>query len=414
MGDFWEVTAQMYGALFEKPKMSEKLLSKPPFKYIFDIISETTKTTGFAKGLLKGDELGADYYSDKDRKIEYLRKFILITSFMLGEEIEAKPNKIVAGVEPDKTNLFLQALYRAAVSGEDSAPYVSKTLKKMSSGDAEEETKTEEPKKKTQEPAKKQEPPKQESKQQDSGQQQRVRPPSASHKRAPQVKENTTVEVDKKTSGGPGSIIMENDRRDDADQFIGGGARGQSSNIHADQHGQFIREAMKQSEDQPAEQQGEGESKGGIKLKGLRSKKKDDKTPATKNEALKSIIPDSQSTTTGGGSSAPDEIEILQKIIQSVIQNTNPLKKSLDFLNDDIESMNKEMDKWRGEYLQSKEKYQIELKSTEEALQPMMDKLADIEEQVKDKKAKIQSVKSSIILNNNRIQDLLFSVVSTK
>ena len=43
MGDFWEVTAQMYSSLFEKPKMSEKLLSKPPFKYIFDIIAETSK-----------------------------------------------------------------------------------------------------------------------------------------------------------------------------------------------------------------------------------------------------------------------------------------------------------------------------------------------------------------------------------
>lgn len=44
----------------------------------------------------------------------------------------------------------------------------------------------------------------------------------------------------------------------------------------------------------------------------------------------------------------------------------------------------------------------------------MMDKLADIEEQIKDKKAKIQNVKSHILLNNNRIQELLFTVVSTK
>jgi TRAF3-interacting protein 1 len=30
--------------------MTEKLLAKPPFKYIFDIIIETTKKTGFANG----------------------------------------------------------------------------------------------------------------------------------------------------------------------------------------------------------------------------------------------------------------------------------------------------------------------------------------------------------------------------
>ena len=37
----------MFGSLFEKPKMSEKLLSKPPFKYIFDIIFETMKVLQF-------------------------------------------------------------------------------------------------------------------------------------------------------------------------------------------------------------------------------------------------------------------------------------------------------------------------------------------------------------------------------
>lgn len=52
----WQETAQMFSSLFERPKMSEKLLCKPPFKYIFDIISETIKTTGFANGLYNAEE----------------------------------------------------------------------------------------------------------------------------------------------------------------------------------------------------------------------------------------------------------------------------------------------------------------------------------------------------------------------
>lgn len=142
MGDYWQVTAKMYSSLFEKPKMSEKLLCKPPFKYIFDIISETIKVkpllfqnflrviknTGFGKGLLKGEETDSAYYTDKDRKIIYLKKMILLASLVLGEEVDAKANKIVAGVEPEKTNEFLQALYRAAVSGEDSSSYIDKVL----------------------------------------------------------------------------------------------------------------------------------------------------------------------------------------------------------------------------------------------------------------------------------------------
>ena len=123
MGDFWKATADMFGSLFEKPKMAEKLLIKPPFKYIFDIISETikvfifletsflcytTKVTGFAKGLYNSEEMNSASYSTKEQKVFYLRKIITLTSSILNEEIEAKPNKIVAGVEPEYTNAMLQ------------------------------------------------------------------------------------------------------------------------------------------------------------------------------------------------------------------------------------------------------------------------------------------------------------------
>ena len=37
-------------------------------------------------------------------------------------------------------------------------------------------------------------------------------------------------------------------------------------------------------------------------------------------------------------------------------QNSNPLGKSLEFINDDIESMNKEIEYWSSSYKKSKEK----------------------------------------------------------
>lgn len=120
--DFWQTTAQMFGSLFDKPKMTEKLLLKPPFKYLFDIVIQTInvsilfiqsfpylyQSTGFGKNLYTKDELSADFYDTKEKKMYFLRKIILLIGNMLQEEVEAKPNKIVAGVEPDKTNYFLQ------------------------------------------------------------------------------------------------------------------------------------------------------------------------------------------------------------------------------------------------------------------------------------------------------------------
>lgn len=59
----------MFGSLFEKPKMTEKLLCRPPFKFIFDIIMETQKATKFAKGLYNEEESQGAYYANKDLKI---------------------------------------------------------------------------------------------------------------------------------------------------------------------------------------------------------------------------------------------------------------------------------------------------------------------------------------------------------
>mmetsp|Transcript_3952 Transcript_3952/g.3364 ORF Transcript_3952/g.3364 Transcript_3952/m.3364 type:complete len:212 (-) Transcript_3952:582-1217(-) len=131
MGDFWKDTAQMFGSLFEKPKMTEKLLCKPPFKYLFDIVNETRKTTGFAEGLYSEEELNHTFYDDKAKKMHFLKKIITLTSVMLQEEFAAKPNKIVAGVEPENTNILLQGIYRATICGQSSEAFVKKVLVAM-------------------------------------------------------------------------------------------------------------------------------------------------------------------------------------------------------------------------------------------------------------------------------------------
>jgi TRAF3-interacting protein 1 len=73
MADFWLPTQDvLQGAdnpLVKKPKLTDKLLSKPPFRFLHDVISEVQRNTGFAPGLFTDDELVADNVKDKDSKV---------------------------------------------------------------------------------------------------------------------------------------------------------------------------------------------------------------------------------------------------------------------------------------------------------------------------------------------------------
>lgn len=62
--------------------------------------------------------------TDKEGKINFLVKLISLTELVIGEEIDVKPTKVVAGQEPDKTNKFLQHMYQAATAGIDTTPHV--------------------------------------------------------------------------------------------------------------------------------------------------------------------------------------------------------------------------------------------------------------------------------------------------
>jgi hypothetical protein len=48
----------------------------------------------------------------------------MLTEMVIQEKIDIKPSMVLAGQQADKTNIWLQQMYRAAVSGVDTGALV--------------------------------------------------------------------------------------------------------------------------------------------------------------------------------------------------------------------------------------------------------------------------------------------------
>ncbi|KAM4558154.1 TRAF3-interacting protein 1 isoform 1-T1 [Odontesthes bonariensis] len=121
-------TQDMLGKVIKKPPLTEKLLSKPPFRYLHDIFSEVIRTTGFMKGLYEENEMKSDSVKDKDSKIAFLQKAIDAVMLVSGEPLAAKPARIVAGHEPEKTNELLQVIAKCCLNKMSSDEAVKRVL----------------------------------------------------------------------------------------------------------------------------------------------------------------------------------------------------------------------------------------------------------------------------------------------
>ena len=122
------MTQSLLGSIITKPKLAEKHLGKPPFRFLLDIVISLTEATGFSRGLYPGDELKSEYYDSKEKKMTFLDKLISLVGQTLNTLVEAKPAKIVAGLEPQQTNHLLQLLAVAAVHVSDSGKFVARVL----------------------------------------------------------------------------------------------------------------------------------------------------------------------------------------------------------------------------------------------------------------------------------------------
>ncbi|KAJ3313309.1 TRAF3-interacting protein 1 [Blyttiomyces sp. JEL0837] len=121
-------TIDILSRIIKKPPLTAKLLSKPPFRYLHDIFSEIIRTTGYASGLYDDNEMVSDNVKDKDAKVAYLLKMVDCTGLATGVEVKANPLKIVAGMDPEDTNLMLQLMGKAILKKIDTSDAVKKVL----------------------------------------------------------------------------------------------------------------------------------------------------------------------------------------------------------------------------------------------------------------------------------------------
>jgi TRAF3-interacting protein 1 len=108
--------------------MNEKLLCKPPFRYLHDIYTATLAKTGFGDGLFSGEELNSKGFEDKDSKLAWLNKLIALVELIMEQKVDLKPSMVLAGQQPEKTNLFLQQMFQCATAGIDTTPLVQHIL----------------------------------------------------------------------------------------------------------------------------------------------------------------------------------------------------------------------------------------------------------------------------------------------
>ena len=112
-----ENTKEVLRPLFAKPTLSTKLLEKPPFRFIHDIVVATLTATGFPKDFFTGFELdSSNFKENKTAKVSFLDKLIHLVNVGNGSALDVSSSKIVAGLDALKTNELLVAFARLALN----------------------------------------------------------------------------------------------------------------------------------------------------------------------------------------------------------------------------------------------------------------------------------------------------------
>ncbi|KAI9199442.1 microtubule-binding protein MIP-T3-domain-containing protein [Polychytrium aggregatum] len=539
--DATKKTIDILGRIIKKPPLNGKLLSKPPFRYLHDMFTEIIKTTGFAVGLYSDAEMNSENVKEKDAKVAYLSKMINCAALATGVEVKANPLKIVAGMDPIDTNVFLQLIGKAVLKKVDSTNAVKRVLageqqpiKKpapqaapalapvpaaaptapapVTKAPAAAPPKTDDKPRPVQQPQQATSQPKPEltagvapaatvskpelpkpapaqqaaltqpSQQrpsqppaQNQAPQKTVQPvPAQASQPRPAVPAQAPPQATSAQPSAPQSMMVQRQGSGGSDPSDSTHSLAQpiaatddvvdeSFNAPDDERMRMAlqpkrRERPSSARPAPPKQRaadvvmeeiptnmpaiitenetnddeeenfvvtnavaqpvigrpdaaqratGDDEQHGGLVKKILDTKREFEPTEGKKDGGLDGqrtvIIKDDKA-------SAQKEIEKLRETIQTLCQSTNPLGKTMDYMQEDADSMNKELQMWRVENLKYRELLAEELSKTAGVLEPFETQLKEMEQSIEEYEEKIRNSKVVIIQNDLAIQKLLRSI----
>ncbi|XP_061923606.1 TRAF3-interacting protein 1-like [Entelurus aequoreus] len=546
-------TQSSLGKVIKKPILTERLLSKPPFRYLHDIFAEIIRTTGFMKGLYKENELRSECVKDKEMKMAFLQKAIDVVSLVMGEPLAVKPAHIVAGHEPERTNELLQAIAKCCINKISSKDAVKRVLagerldamardntvkenverceqdreekKKSEPGECKEERDPEQPReqerqrrdgerehrhdrersgknrRREQDHAKNCEQDQLCDRQQDPDKDNghgkakgREKEQAKDHERESiKAKDNEREKVPNPASerpkrsssqtASPASLPQVSFADDQKNKTIGDAHAAQrpllkesgdtvgslcpSEMVPSDKQtprpssarpapppvkkqesyteclpperlpsakSSVIRDGKKLSDDDEDEDEQflvaeappepadvpekvlepalNGEEKhGGLVKKILETKKDYELSPSTITSKEKLV---SEEAWKKEQDLVMREIERLRASIQSVCQSALPLGKIMDYVQEDIDAMQAELQSWRKENKEHAQALQQEQRATDQAVEPLKTELGELEQKIKDYQDQICAVRSNILINEEKIQKKLAAIISSK
>lgn len=65
-----------WSKILKRPMVTDKVLARPPFKFLHDLVTLVVKSTGYLRGLYSDEEFVLANVSNKEAKIAFLDKLI--------------------------------------------------------------------------------------------------------------------------------------------------------------------------------------------------------------------------------------------------------------------------------------------------------------------------------------------------